>query len=85
MLRRAPDRLAVLRRFVGRFSPTSWMGSRAAIVESRLPLLDQLGELEDASMSEFVRQARAELVEGVARSRRWETERDSDRDERFES
>lgn len=85
MLRRAPDRLAVLKHFVGRFSPTSWMGSRAAIVESRLPLLDQLGELEDGSMSQFIRQARADLVEDIARSRKWETDRDSERDERFEN
>jgi hypothetical protein len=85
MLRRAPDPLAVLKYFVGRFSPTSWMGSRAAIVESRLPLLDQLGELRDASTIEFIRQARAELVQDITRSRKWETERDSDRDERFEN
>jgi hypothetical protein len=84
-LRRAPDPLAVLKYFVGRFSPTSWMGSRAAIVESRLPLLDQLGELRDASTIEFIRQARAELVQDITRSRKWETERDSDRDERFEN
>jgi hypothetical protein len=84
MLKRAPDVLAVLKQFVGRFSPTSWMGSRAAIVEARLPLLDQLDELVDVSISEFIREARAELVEDIARSRKWETERDSERDERFE-
>jgi hypothetical protein len=84
MLKRAPDVLAVLKQFVGRFSPTSWMGSRAAIVEARLSLFGQLDELVDVSISEFIREARAELVEDIARSRKWETERDSERDERFE-
>jgi hypothetical protein len=85
MLRRAPDPLAVLKNFVSRFSPTSWMGSRVAIVESRLPLLDQLGGAAGEPTLTFIRQARAELVEDIARSRKWETERDSDRDERFEN
>jgi hypothetical protein len=61
------------------------MGSRAAIVEARLPLLDQLSEFADESVVEFVQHARAELVEDVVRSRKWETERDSERDERFEN
>ncbi|MEA2895136.1 MAG: hypothetical protein QOJ84_751, partial [Bradyrhizobium sp.] len=39
MLRRAPDPLAILETFVKRFSPRSWSGSRAAIIESRLVLL----------------------------------------------
>jgi hypothetical protein len=85
MLKRAPDSLAVLKHFVGRFSPTSWMGSRAAIVEARLPLLEQLDGIVGESISEFIREARTELVEDITRSRKWETERDSDRDERFEN
>jgi hypothetical protein len=85
MLRKAPDRLAILKNFISRFTPSSWIGSRAAIVESRLPLLDQLRELMDQSFSESIRDARAELVDEIARSRKWETERDSERDERFES
>lgn len=85
MLRKAPDRLAILKNFISRFTPSSWIGSRAAIVESRLPLLDQLRELMDQSFFESIRDARAELVDEIARSRKWETERDSERDERFES
>jgi hypothetical protein len=84
MLKRAPDPLAVLERFVGRFSPTSWSGSRAAIIESRLGLLDRLGDLKNASLVEYVSRIRPQLVDEIARMRKWENERDSARDERFE-
>lgn len=85
MLRRAPNPLAVLRNFVARFSPRSWMGSRAAIVEARLPLLEQLEKAADEETEVYIRKVRAELAEDIARTRKWETERDSDRDERFEN
>lgn len=84
MIKRAPEPVAVLKTFVSRFSPTSWSGSRAAIVESRLPLLDQLGSVKNSGIAEFVAQARSQVVEEVTRMREWENERDSARDERFE-
>lgn len=84
MLKRAPDPLAVLETFVSRFSPTSWSGSRAAIIDSRLELLDHLGELKNASLADYVTQIRPQLVDKIARMREWENERDSERDERFE-
>jgi hypothetical protein len=84
MLKRAPDPLAVLETFVRRFSPTSWSGSRAAIIESRLGLLDRLDELKNASLADYVTQIRPQLVDDIARMRRWEDERDIARDERFE-
>ncbi|MGM4923430.1 hypothetical protein AB8A31_11030 [Tardiphaga sp. 804_B3_N1_9] len=84
MFKRAPDPLVVLATFVERFSPKIWSGSRAAIVESRLPLLDRLKELENTSFADYVTQKRPELVDEIVRIRRWENERDSERDERFE-
>lgn len=42
LLEKAPDRVAVLKEFVRRFRPMIWSGSRAAIVESRAKLLDEL-------------------------------------------
>ncbi len=38
LLERAPDRVAVLKQFIYRFTPTGWTGSRAAIVESNARL-----------------------------------------------
>lgn len=84
MLKRAPDPLTVLETFVKRFSPRSWSGSRAAIIESRLVLLDRFGELQNASLGDYVMQIRPQLVDDIARQRKWENERDSARDERFE-
>lgn len=84
MLKRAPDPLDVLRIFVKRFSPRSWSGSRAAVIESRLSLLDRLDDLESSSLAEYIARVRLQLVDDIARERKWENERDSARDERFE-
>jgi hypothetical protein len=84
MLKRAPNPVTVLETFVGRFSPTSWSGSRAAIVESRVGLLDSVDRLGNTSLSNCVMRIRPKLMDSIAQDRKWETERDSDRDERFE-
>lgn len=84
MLKRSPDPVAVLETFVRRFPPTSWSGSRAAIIESRFGLLDRLDELKNASLASYVKRIRAQLVDDIARTRKWENEHDSARDERFE-
>jgi hypothetical protein len=84
MLKRAPSPLVILETFVRRFSPRSWSGSRAAIIESRLGLLDHISELKNTSLTDYVTRIRPQLVDNVARERKWENERDSDRDERFE-
>jgi hypothetical protein len=84
MFKRAPDPVIVLETFVRRFPPTSWSGSRAAIIESRLGLLDRLGELKNASLADYVARIRPQLMNDIAQERKWESERDSARDERFE-
>jgi len=84
MLKRSPDPPAVLEAFLRRFSPTSWSGSRAAIIESRLGLLDRLDELKITSLADCVTRIRPQLVDDIARTRKWENQSDSARDERFE-
>ncbi len=42
LLERAPDPITVLTRFIARFEPRSWSGSRAAIVEANAELLVQI-------------------------------------------
>jgi hypothetical protein len=84
MVRRAPNPLAVLEAFVDRFHPRSGSGSLTAIVESRLSLLDQLGDLNNKAIQEYVLQIRPKLVEDVAQWRKWEEQRDREQDERFE-
>lgn len=84
MLQRAPDPMIVFESFVERFSPSSWSGSRAAIIEARLPLLDRLDSLGNASFQKFADKARPQIMREIESIRRWEDERDSERDERFE-
>jgi hypothetical protein len=84
MLKRAPDPLTVLERFVSRFYPRSWSGSLAAIIESRLGLLDRLAELKNVSLEDYVTRIRPQLVDEIIQTRKREDQRDSARDERFE-
>jgi hypothetical protein len=84
MLKRAPEPLAVLKAFVKRFSPKSWSGSLAAILETRLGLLDRLVELKNSALEDYATEIRPKLVRDIAQTRKWEDERDSVRDERFE-
>ncbi len=84
ILKRAPDRLAVLKELVRSFQPLAWSGSRATIIESRLPLLDDPLVKDDATLAAFVEEKQTELKRVVENERRAETERDKARDERFE-
>ncbi len=84
LLRRAPDRLAVLRRFVERFYPTSWSGSRAAIVATRAKLLELFEGGDDEQVAVYARETRARMLRDADRMRREEAERDKVRNEAFE-
>ena len=84
MFKRAPNPVNILETFVNRFFPTVWSGSRAAIIESRLALLDCLAELGDPSFDAYVTRVRPQIRDDIARMRKWEDERDSELDERFE-
>lgn len=84
MLQRSPDPLPVLQTFVNRFRPKMWSGSRAAILESRLGLLDQLATLSNPSVNAYVMDVRPQLAKEIDETRKWENERESARDERFE-
>ena len=84
LLDAAPDPLAVLGVFIERFSPRSWSGSRAAIMEARARLLDALDNHSNAAIAALASQKRPEFQAEVARVRDWETKYDRERDERFE-
>jgi hypothetical protein len=84
LLERAPDPVEFLKIFVHRFRPMSWSGSRAAIMETRLPLLQKLEGHADPRIADFAKEEGPRLTQEVERERRWETENDRDSDERFE-
>ncbi|MCI0146673.1 hypothetical protein KNO81_12320 [Paraburkholderia sediminicola] len=84
ILTRAPDPKGVLAVFVKRFRPTTWSGSRAALMEANAQLLDSLESDIPSGLMGFVIEAKAQLAQEVARARQRETEEDRARDERFE-
>lgn len=84
LLKRAPDPLTILNTFIKRFTPRGWSGSLASILESRLNLLDRLGELNSSSFEDHLPKMRSQLAEDIATRRKHEEERDRSRDDRFE-
>jgi hypothetical protein len=84
LLDKAPDRIAVLRQFVRRFRPMSWSGSRAATMETRLPLLRQLESHADSAVAAFAKAEEALFKKEIDQERERETQDDKANDERFE-
>jgi len=84
LLDKAPKKADVLKKLVRHFRPMSWSGSRAAIMEARLPLLKLLEEHPDAAIVAFAKADGQRLKEEIAQERKHETERDKATDERFE-
>lgn len=75
ILERAPDRVAVLSQFVRRFIPTTWTGSRAAIIESNARLLKDLQGYRDPLLVEFIAVEEIRLKQHVEREREYESRR----------
>lgn len=84
LLARAPDPRVVLEVLIKRFRPMSWSGSRAALMEANVGLLDSLEAHVPSGLIPFVTEAKAQLAREVAHERQQETEEDRARDERFE-
>lgn len=84
LLDRAPDRIAVMEKFIDRFSPTTWWGSRATITEASAKLLDDVRGLNDIALNEFIDQQRGRIEKIAVEERRVERMMDMERDESFE-
>jgi len=84
LLEEAPDRVAVLDKFLTQFRPGGWSGSLAAILASRAALLLGLGEHHDRHLAEHSVRAHEKLQLQIAVERQWETREHRSRDERFE-
>jgi hypothetical protein len=85
LLQRAPDRVLVLKQFIGQFRPRSgWGGSLATILEANAKLLDEFDGYQDASLVEFVQGEKVRLAQWIEDERRRETAEDRQRNERFE-
>jgi hypothetical protein len=84
LLEKAPDHVAVLNQFVRRFRPMSWSGSRAAAMETRLPLLRALEAHADPAIAALAKADGTRLESEIERERERETRDDRASDERFE-
>lgn len=84
LLLTAPDPEAVFSEIVTRLRPSSWSGSRATKLESRLQLLEQLDISGFPQLLTGFAEAKATLMREIEEERQRETEEDSARSGRFE-
>ncbi|HEY8262942.1 MAG TPA: hypothetical protein VIG26_01140 [Methyloceanibacter sp.] len=84
LIERAPDRVAVIRTFVGRFHPSGWSGSLASILEGRKVLLEELKAHKNPDVVALATTEARRLADEVEATRQWEAKHDRERDERFE-
>lgn len=84
LIQEAPDPIPVVREFTARFRPMSWSGSRAAILDTNVTLLDQIEVRGLPALATFIASERASLMEEADHYRKWEDENDRMHDERFE-
>jgi hypothetical protein len=85
LLRRAPDRVEVLKQFVQRFEGGGgWVGSVATSLESRATLLDYLGACDDPILMAYLPEAKTRIRQAIEWHRQMETATDKQADERFE-
>jgi hypothetical protein len=71
LLEKAPNRIAVLRKFTDRFIPRVWKEPRAAAIEANARLLDNL-PVADPTVAEFVASEKARLAAAVNSARAME-------------
>lgn len=84
ILHAAPNKAAVLERFIARFEPNSWSGSRAAIIEKRAELLLDLDSDGQMGFRPMAREAYEKLKDVVRQQREWEEKLERKHDEAFE-
>lgn len=84
LVNKALEPVAVLKRFVDRFSPTSWSGSRVGIMRYNGQLLNAFEEHPDAAVREFVGAEKARFREAINAEIDLEALIFKERDERFE-
>jgi hypothetical protein len=84
LLELAPDRVAVLRKYLEQFGPMEWTTSYRAVVESSAKLLDQFSDYPDPRIREFVANEKERLANVVIVEPQVETQARKLQDERFE-
>ena len=84
LLNSCPEPAKVLDEYLTSFSPNGWTGSRAKILESRLPLFQPLIDSTNEEISAWGIAKKVQWEAYIASEYERETERDSESNERFE-
>jgi|CXWL01.1.fsa_nt_gi hypothetical protein len=84
ILREAPEPLKILSQYIESFSPSCYSGSLAAILASRLSLLERLTQDADSAIASAAKNAVISYRDEIERVREGEASHDRNRDERFE-
>ena len=84
LLESAPEPRAILNEIAYRLRPTSWSGSLASKLESRLKLLGDLPVGDDHDLKVALEEAKDQLRKQIALERRHETDQDKERSGLFE-
>ncbi|WP_300179722.1 hypothetical protein [uncultured Aliivibrio sp.] len=84
LLNSCPEPAKVLDEYLTSFSPNGWTGSRAKILESRLPLFQPLIDSTNEEISTWAIAKKVQWEAYIASEYERETERDSESNERFE-
>ena len=84
LLHEAPEPLEILLQYIENFRPSSWSGSLADILASRLSLLERLTQDADPAIASAAKNAVTSYRDDIARVREGEASHDRNRDERFE-
>jgi hypothetical protein len=83
LLKHAPDRVEVLRQFVGQFGPL-WLGTDIPSFEVHVKLLEEFTTDSDSAVSSYAAEEAARLRQELAKVQRTEALNARERDERFE-
>jgi hypothetical protein len=84
LLSKAPNTIDILKEFESVFYPRSWTGSRADIIEERLPLFHPLEQHQNPTVAAWASAKRAELAHYATELRRQEEREHSMKSHRFE-
>ena len=79
-----PEPVKVLDEYLRSFSPNGWSGSRAKILESRLPLFQPLIDSTNEDISKWGRAQKIQWEAYITSEYEKEAERDLESNERFE-
>jgi hypothetical protein len=80
----APDPIAVMRELIEQLRPMAWSGSRSAILQKNMTILDAFDVEGNMALAAFIQSQKASIQREAQEYREWETKQDRDRDERFE-